>query len=111
MNKISGFWIDNYVEKMNAHCPATELLKVKWTVDDLQPGKIRKYCKRDSTGVTGICWSCKDYLSKYMVDLEKYELNVNVVKDMLAEIIEKQHEMDIKLDIILSALKEKKIIS
>jgi len=111
MSKVSGFWVDNYVEKMNAHCPSFESLKVKWTVDDLQPGKIRKYCKMDSTGAPDICWSCKDYLSKYLEDLEKYELNGHVVKDMLAEIMEKQHEMDIKLDIILTALNEKKFIS
>lgn len=104
MGKFTGYWINNYVDKMNKHCPSLDDNKVIWTVDDLQPNTIRKYCKIDSMGNTSICWSCDDYLKQYLNDLEQYELSVNSVNDTLKEILNMQTELDKKMDYVINII-------
>lgn len=104
MSKITGYWISSYVDKLNKSCSALDEHKVEWTIDDLQPNNIRQYCKKYEDNSTKICWSCSDYLDKYLEDLKKYELSVNSTTDILAKILEKQALLDTKLDELIALI-------
>lgn len=35
MSKVTGYWINNYVDKLNNSCSALDEHKIEWTIDDL----------------------------------------------------------------------------
>lgn len=107
MSKINGYWISNYVDKLNKGCSSLDENRACWSIDDLQPNNIRRYCKKYDSGKTGLCWSCSDYLNKYLEDLAKYELSVNATNDILVKVIEMQKILDTKLDTVISLISNK----
>ncbi len=104
MSKLTGYWISSYIDKLNKACSSHDEYKVLWTIDDLQPNNIRRYCKKNSSEEKKICWSCSDYLSKYLIDLEHYEQNISSTNDILKIILEKQDLLSAKLDTLLSLM-------
>ena len=107
MSKITGYWISNYLDKLNKSCSALDEHKVTWTLDDIQPNNIRRYCKKYADNSTKICWSCSDYLDKYLEDLANYELSVNSTADTLAKILENQELLNAKLDKLIELISKK----
>jgi len=107
MSKVTGYWVSNYIDKLNKACSALDEHRVPWTIDDLQPNSIRQYCKKYEDDSTKICWSCSDYLDKYLEDLTKYELSVNSTADTLAKILENQELLNDKLDKLIELISKK----
>jgi hypothetical protein len=104
MSKITGYWVSSYVDKLNKACASSDEHKVSWTIDDLQPNNIRRYCKKYDYDKQKMCWSCGDYLAKYLIDLEHYEKNISSTNDILKIILEKQESLSAKLDTLLSLM-------
>lgn len=109
MSKITGYWISSYVDKLNKSCSALDEHKVTWTLDDLQPNNIRRHCKKYETNKNKnkLCWSCSDYLDKYLEDLAKYELSVNATTDILSKILESQSLLNTKLNKLIALISNK----
>lgn len=107
----SGILLNKYIKVLNSNCAVNEKYRMKWSADDLTPGRIREYCKFDMSGTHGICWSCLDYIKKYKDDVVKYEQGPGATMDLIMGIQAKQCEMDAKLDRILSLLTDSDLSS